>query len=238
MKQKLLLAIQFWDKDKEQAMKVARLIADLQSGFCEAADFMFVARFDCTQDMKTVEHVSRKFNVHHFINTRHRGAEWPHGCNSLWFGTMDYVYTMSVAKRIPEYKAVLTFEADSAPLSPNWISELSRGWDEAKGKVYGAMQSNPAPHVNGNALFSADRDFLKWVTRDVGGCSPHAGWDFVLASEFRKRGWADCPKMRSWWGYPTMSEETFNQLSREGVVFFHGVKNCSLVEHVRNRFAV
>ena len=233
---KILLAIQFWERDKEQAMKVARLIADLQPGFCDIADFMFVARFDCEQDMKTIEHVSRKFNVHHFINSRFRGAEWPHGCNSLWFGTMDYIFSMTEAKRIPDYKAVLTFEADSSPLSPNWISELSQAWDKANVKVLGAMQTNPAPHVNGNALFSCDLPFLKWIARDIAGCTPHAGWDFVLANAFKKKGWADCPAMRSWWGYPTMSKETFDQLGREGVVFFHGCKDDSMVRHVRERF--
>lgn len=236
IQQKLLLAIQFWDRDKEQAMKVARLIADLQPGFCELADFMFVARFDCTQDMKAVEYVSRKFNVHHFINNRHRGSEWPHGPNSLWFGTMDYVYTMSVAKRIPDYKAVLTFEADATPLSPHWISALSQDWDRAKTKVLGAMQTSPAPHVNGNALFSCDRSFLKWISRDVGGCTPHAGWDFVLAGQFQRKGWADCPLMRSWWNMATMGKETFEDLSRQGVVFFHGCKDDSLLRHVRERF--
>lgn len=234
--QKLLLALQFWDGDKEQAMNVARLIADLQPGFCEIADFMFVARFDCEQDLKTVEYVSRKFNTNHFVNTRFRGAEWPFGCNQLFFGTVDYVFTMSEAKKIPDYKAVLTFEADTAPLSPNWISELSQAWDRANVKVLGALQSNPAPHINGNALFSCDLKFLKWLTRDIGGCTPHAGWDFVLAPQFKKWGWADCPAMRSWWQTKEMPKEVFEQLSREGVVFFHGIKNGDLIRHVRERF--
>lgn len=234
--QKLLLAIQFWQGDKEQAMKVARLIADLQPGFCEIADFMFVARFDCGQDMKTIEHVSRKFNVHHFINHRFRGAEWPHGCNSLWFGTMDRVYTQTVADKFPRYKAVLTFEADAAPMTPHWISALSQAWDKAQAKVLGAFQSAPGPHINGNALFSCDKSFLKWITRDVGGCSPHGGWDFLMANEFRKKGWADCALMRSWWQLATMPPEVFEDLSRQGVVFFHGCKDDSLLKLVRARF--
>lgn len=236
---KLLLALQFWERDRAQAMKVARLIADLQPGFCELADFLFVARFDCEQDLKTVDYVSRKFNVHHFINSKFRGSEWPHGCNALWFGTMDYMFGMTEAKRIPDYKAVLTFEADTAPLTPHWISALSQAWDKesVKGaKVVGALQTNPGLHINGNAMFSCDLPFLKWIARDVGGCTPHAGWDFVLAKAFQKKGWADCPLMRSWWQTKEVSKETFEQLGREGVVFFHGVKDDSLIGHVRQRF--
>lgn len=233
---KLLLALQFWERDREQAMKVAKLIADLQPGFCEIADFLFVARFDCEQDMKAIEYVSRKFNVHHFINTRFRGAEWPFGCNSLWFGTMDWVFTMTEAQRIPEYKAVLTFEADACPLTPNWLTDLSAFWDKANTKVVGALQSNPAPHINGNAFFSCNLGFLKWIARDVGNCTPHAGWDFVLAQAFKKHGWADCPAMRSWWQMATMPPETFDQLTREGVVFFHGCKDDSVLRQVREKF--
>lgn len=233
---KLLLALQFWEKDRPAAMDVARLIADLHPGFCETADFMFVARFDCEQDMKTIDYVSRKFNVHHFVNTKFRGAEWPHGPNALWFGTMDFVFSMSEAKRIPDYKAVLTFEADACPLTPNWLSVLSQEWDKAETKVLGAMQTAPAPHVNGNALFSCDLPFLKWIARDVGGVTPHAGWDFVLANAFKKKGWADCPSMRSWWNMATMDKGTFEDLCKQGVVFHHGVKDDSLRRLVRQRF--
>jgi len=232
---KILLALQFWEGDKSQAMKLARLIADLEPRHSEAADFLFVSRFDCTHDEETVKHVSKKFNVHTYVN-RQRGQLWPHGCNSLWFGTMDWVFSYGEAERIPPYKAVLTFEADCAPLMPNWISEISRAWDAAKVKVLGAYQPAPGPHINGNALFSGDKTFLKWISREVGGCTPHGGWDYVMASEFRRRGWSDCKLFRSWWNTVSVSEETFQQLGREGVAFFHGCKDNSLLEIVRRRF--
>jgi hypothetical protein len=244
MKQKLLLALQFWNGDKAQAMGVARLVADLQPGFSELADFMFVARFDCTQDMKTVEHVSRKFNVHHFINSRFRGAEWPFGCNQLAFGTLDYVYTKMESKRLPDYKAVLLFEADTTPLYPAWISDLSQAWDKANTKMLGHVlphgpRTSNTPgggHVNGNCLISTDKTYLKWLTRDVGGCTPHGGWDFVLAPEFKKRGWADTPLIRSWYRMPTMTEEQFESASAQGIALLHGCKDDSLIRHVRSRF--
>jgi len=235
MENKILLALQFWDGDKDRAMQLARLIADLESRHSDAADFLFVSRYDCSQDAETIKHVSKKFNVHAYVN-KQRGQLWPHGCNALWFGTMDWVFGYGEAERIPPYKAILTFEADCAPLAPNWISELSREWDAKSTKVVGALQTSPGPHINGNALFSGDKAFLKWVSREVGGCTPHAGWDYVLAPQFKKWGWADSKLFRSWWNYPTMTEETFKQLGREGVAFFHGCKDESLLNHVRRRF--
>lgn len=218
-KRKILLALQFWNGDKARAMEVARLIADLEPRLSEKADFLFVSRFDCSQDEDTIKYVSRKFYTHHYIN-RTRGEMWPHGCNALWFGTMDWVYSHGLAKRVPDYKAVLTFEADAFPLAPNWVSELHQEWDRVNVKVLGALQSSPGPHINGNALFSGDPAFLKWVAREKGGCRPSGGWDYLLASEFRKRGWSNSNLFRSWWGYPTMTRETFDSLVAQGVVFF------------------
>lgn len=233
---KILLALQFWEGDKEQAMKVARLIADLETRHSDQADFLFVSRFDCTHDKKTLDHVSRKFNTYSYINRR-RGTEWPHGCNDLWFGTMDWIYGVNVAKRFPIYKSILTFEADSVPLIPNWISEISREWDRAQPtKVLGAFQKSPGNHINGNAMFSGDIKFLKHIARDIGGCSPQGGWDFVLAPTFQRLGWRDSKLFRSWWNYPSMTLETFNQISSEGVVLFHGTKDSSVIDLVRRRF--
>lgn len=234
--QKILLALQFWRGDKDQAMALARLIADLCPAPCEDADFLFVSRFDCNHDLDTVKHVARRFKVHQYVNRR-RGTEWPHGCNDLWFGTMDWAFTFGEAKRIPTYKAILTFEADSCPLSPNWISELSAQWDRLRpAKVVGPLLQHPGEHINGNALFSGDKEFLHWVARKVGGCTPAGGWDYVLRHEFKKRGWADCPPMKSFWKTPTMTEPSFLDLVSQGVVFLHGVKDDSVLKHVRKRF--
>lgn len=232
---KLLLALQFWEGDKARAMKVAKLIADMQPRHCEIADFLFVSRFDCGHDKPTLDYVSRKFNVYSYVNRR-RGKEWPHGPNDLWFGTMDWIYEVNVAKRFPVYKAILTFEADAVPTDPNWVSELSREWDRAQpAKVVGAYQTSPGPHVNGNAMFSGDIQFLKQI-RDIGGVNPTGGWDYILAPTFQKAGWKNSKLFRSWWGCPTLSEETFAQLLREGVALHHGVKDESLLNHVRKRF--
>lgn len=233
---KLLIALQFWEGDKAPAMETARLIADLEPQRCEKADFLFSARFDATHDPDTVEYVSKKFNVLTHVNKHRRGVGWPFGCNDLWFGTMDYVFDMSRAKRIPDYKAILTMESDASPISPYWINRLSDSWDKAKVKVHGPLLREPGLHINGNAMFSGEPAFLKLVARDIGGCSPHGGWDYILADVFRKQGWADCPIMRSYWGAARANQAWFDGLLAQEVAFLHGVKDDSIRRMVREKF--
>lgn len=236
MSDKILLALQYWSGDRDAASQNARLIADLEPRMSEKADFLFVSRFDCGFDMPTVEYVSQKFKVHTHINRHRQGQGWPHGPNDLFFGTVDFVYDHGRAQRIPEYKAVLTFEADASPLVPNWIGDLSSEWDISKVKMLGAMQSNPGPHINGNCLISGESAYLKMIGRDIGGCSPHAGWDYVLAPVFKKHGWADCSRMKSFWGCKTMDQNWYEDLTKNGVVFCHGIKDSSVRDMVRKRF--
>ena len=57
----LMLNFQFWEGDKDQAMELARLIADIEPSFREDVEVMFTARFDCRHDNKAIDYVSKKF---------------------------------------------------------------------------------------------------------------------------------------------------------------------------------
>lgn len=233
---KILIALQYWEGDRSQAMRVARLMADLEPKLCEIADFLFCARFDCEHDLETINYVSKKFTTYHFINRNRRGQGWPFGCNELWFGTMTHILEQTEAGNMPQYKAILTCEADSFPLCPGWLEVLHSEWDEKKAQVVGVLLNSPLEHVNGNALFSGDYKFLDLIARKISGCTPMGGWDAVLAPTFKKLGWANSYRMRSWWGYKTMPKETYDQLLGEKVVFFHGCKDNTPGEYVRARF--
>lgn len=233
---KILIALQFWDGDKVAAMKLARLMADLEPQFCDKADFLFSARYDCGHDQDTVAYTAKKFNTYTYVNSHRRASGWPHGCNELWFGTMGHVFWSTEANRMPEYKAILTCESDCIPMHPGWIEALINSWDRAKVSVLGSMLSQPGVHINGNAMFSGSPRFLKWLTHEVVGCRPNGGWDILLAPAFQKWGWLDCRAMRSWWRCPTMPVETYEQLLSEKVSFFHGCKDDSGLLRVRERF--
>jgi hypothetical protein len=216
-------------------MKVARFLASIQPTMSEEADILFMSRFDCTQDMETIQKVSHKFHVHH-ARCRRQGEGWPFGCNELFFGTMDWLYEQKEAELIPDYKAMLIMESDACPLVPDWISKLSAHWDAMNVKVLGALQPPPLVHINGNALYSGDMGFLKRVSREISGCTPHGGYDFVLHKEWVNLGCADSPLMRSWWRCPAMTRQVFDHLSAQGVVFLHGVKGDSVMERFLEKF--
>lgn len=221
---KLLLALQFYAGDKAAALDLARLIADIESSHSEAADFLFVARWDCDFDADVIAHVSRKFNVRTF-RTRQRGKFWPFGPNCVWHDVMAHAFEQRREGRFP-YKAILTFEADCVPLSRDWISRLSAEFDSRHVKVLGCEQPHPIKHINGNALFSCDQDFLKSL-RKLGNCSPAIGWDVAHAKRFFQWGAADTPLIRSWYSRPTVAEEALDSLAASGACFLHGIKDDS-----------
>jgi len=234
----MLLCLQNWGGDQKQAMKLARFIADLQPGRCDAADFLFVTRSDCPHDKETLQYVSRKFNIFHHVSRR-AGRGWPAGCNDLWFESMSWIYHMVEARKVPAYKCVFTFEADGVPLIPNWIQLFSADWDlESKKRptfVMGAYLTAPGTHINGNAIFSCNPALTRWLTKQVSGCHVNAGWDYVLYPDFRR--WGACPysRIRSYWNSKTFPESAYQNELASGTVWLHGVKDDSLLDTSRAR---
>jgi hypothetical protein len=242
---RFLIALQFWQGDREPAMRLARLLADLEPHKSETVDFLFSARFDCTHDHSTVDYVSRKFNVHKWVNRR-RGVGWPHGCNELWLGTIEWVWRMMEARRIPHYKAILNFEADCAPLKPGWADILAGLWDKENTARQGKLsemghicENGPdgQGHINGNCIVTGDQRLLRQIVRQVDGNNAALGWDFAQAPFFRSLGWADTPAIRSLYNsHENFTQERVNELRNEGAVFIHGVKNYSLQDTIRKEF--
>jgi hypothetical protein len=240
MSPKILICLEFWEGDKAQSMQLARFIADLQPGRCDSADFLFVSRFDCSQDAETIKYVARKFNVHHYRSPK-SGTGWPHGCNELWFGAMEWIYHMIEAKKVPQYKAIFTIEGDGLPLQSNWIVDFSRKWDELNAikpvYVAGAIL-NPGEdgeHVNGQAFFSGDLRFLFWIVKRINGAPSNCGWDYWLRKDFARWGQAQMPGLRCYWGTKTFSQEQYEQEQRDGTVWLHGVKDNSLYSMSRKK---
>lgn len=237
---KLLLALQFWNGDRSQALKLARLLADLEVGHCNIADFLFVSRFDTAHDQATIKHVSRKFNVFSYVS-KGRGTGWPAGCNDLLLGTVGWFYHKKAAGQIPGYKAIFCFEADGIPMRKDWIAGLHQEWDRvnAKNKIFQAgawLPNGPdsigTGHINGNCLLTGDLPLLKWFLGVAGGVTQSAGWDWALSPQFKTRGWADIPQIRSVWRTP-MTEELFLAGMKEKRIWHHGVKDDAGIKFCR-----
>lgn len=236
---KFLLALQYWDGDRAQALETAKLISDLEPKKNSEIDFLFSCRFDSSHDYRTVDYVARKFDVITHKGRR-RGTGWPSGCNDLWFDTISRVYELCAAKKIPKYDAILTFEADCSPLRPGWVEALAADWLRASQrniKIMGTVLQHPGEHINGNAFFSGNLDFLRKIAQKIIGCSPTGGWDYLMAPLFKRAGWYDTSLMRSEWcrSLEFTAKEYQAQLEA-GLVFHHGLKNNSLQKLVRERW--
>jgi hypothetical protein len=230
----LVLCLQYFKDDMAQAMRLARLIADIQPAWSSKYEFMFVPRFDCALDRSTVRYVSRKFNVWTHVSTR-REMGWPAGCNGVAHDVfMDSLQRLKDG-RWAHVDGVWFLEGDSLPLSRDWLDKISAEWKEARdaGKVVmGAWQSEHSPegHLNGNMLFVPD---LASRVRGLEGCPPHMPWDTFHAAKFAKR-WHKSSQMVNFYKRIRVKEE---ELWGEGKnwAFVHGVKDDSGYELVKAR---
>lgn len=241
---KILITFPFWNGDKAQSMKLARLISDLQPEHSTTADVLFVARFDAKPDAATVDYVARKFNVYTHISQR-REVGWPHGCNGTFFGSMEWFYYRVADGKCPAYKAMFIAESDGCPLYADWLQHLRMEWNKVNELkpvvVAGPLIKDGNPftqhdHINGGATFvSGDPEFLKWLVTNVSSHGINAGWDWFLSKEFEKRGWADIPSIKSYWRRPTFTEAEWLPEIKKGTVWLHGVKDDSLLEIARRK---
>lgn len=231
---KILLALQFYPGDQKAAMSLARLLADLEPRHSDQADMLFAGRFDVKHDREAIAHVARSFNIIPFVSRR-TGTGWPHGCNELWFDTMDFCRENILLKKWPAYKAILTFEADCVPLQTDWIERLHKAWDSRtpEGSICaGALLSAPAEHINGNMLISAALPDLEMI-RKIGGSAPNAGWDYFIAPRLKRRGWSPIPGIVSYWNMKTCPRDVFDKLRADGVAMLHGCKDMTAMGFAR-----
>jgi hypothetical protein len=240
---KILIVLPFWEGDRSQAMSLARLLADLEPEHSDYADVLFVARFDQKHDPDTVKYAARRFNVHTYVSQR-RGVGWPLGCNSIFFGAMEFIYHKAAAGQIPLYKAVFFMGADTAPLCRGWIEKLSATWDSLNSKkqvyvaghlIFASPNAGGRDHINGDALLlSGDLKFQKWLVKGVQDVRHNAGWDWALAGEFRRWGWAGIPFIRSeWQRLAPFTQTDWDRQISQGIFIFHGQKDQTLLELAR-----
>lgn len=242
---KILIALQFWEGDKASAIRLANFLADLEPRHSDLADIVLINRFDCKVDYQgTLLKLARKFNVFSYTSPQ-RGVGWPDGCNSLWFGTMEWVYSFMEIGKLPGYKAIFTCEADGAPLSVDWVARMSAAWDstqhgEKKVFIAGPLVKGNGveEHVNGNCLVSGNMRFLHWITRRVAGVPGGCGWDYYLRDAFKRWGWANIPGMVSYYNTPLFSREQYEQMLKQQLIWVHGDKSNCLIDYGRARLRI
>lgn len=176
----LTLGLQYWKGDREQAMYLARLVADLEQFPRTDVNFLFSSRFDCDHDISTVEYVRKKFPVHTWKCQRH-GTGWPAGPNQMMADTYQWFVENTRNKKINS-DAMLLMEADCVPLHQNWINMLIEEYKRANKMVMGCWlvaANGGGIHVNGNLIIH--KDFWK-TNRSIFTPSNFGGWDAIMAN--------------------------------------------------------
>ena len=229
---KFLVALQYWEGDRETSLGLLELFHETVQENNPWAELVILHRFDTTPPHgELLKKLKHNFNKIYVVRGKHQAAGWPDGCNGLWYNLVSYAgERFSFYKDWAQYKALLSIESDSCPLSDDWLEVLSREWDENKVCVMGAWDSRNGDcpgigHINGNGMFDINIDGKAGTPL----LPPSGkGWDTYFASLFKRLGWQGTYAIRNIWNCPTLSEDQFIRLKQDGAVFLHGIKDNSV----------
>ena len=230
----LVLCLQFYHGDRARAMRLARLIADIEPVRREDVEFMFVPRFDCEVDETFVSLVEQKFKCA-FFRTHTQWQGWPAGPNGMirdlllegqrrvakgWLGATD---------------SLLLIEPDCVPVTPDWLNVLIAEWQLALSAdkwMMGTwrMSGGAMGHVNGNCIVRPD--FASLV--DLSCITQHFAWDCAIVPQVKDR-WHKTNLIRNLFQETNVTEERMvgRWIGEQMPVLVHGVKDESAMTIAR-----
>jgi hypothetical protein len=152
----LVIAVQYWAGDEPQAIRLARLLADIEPERRDDVTIALCRRFDCPKSPEAQAaywHCAEKFKVM-FVQSQRMGEGHPDGCNALWGGTFAAL-ARSWARGRLRCESAFFVEPDGVPLHRDWIDRLRAEHASALRagrRITGCLTENPIPHVNGTLL--------------------------------------------------------------------------------------
>lgn len=233
----LVIALQYWPGDEVRAMRLARLIADIEPKRRDDVALFFCRRHDMVTESalawETWLHCAQKFRVGK-LRSRREGEGHPRGCNELWSGVMDQLSEGWWAGRHSGH-SVFTIEADGCPLRADWIDIIAAEQDLAlKGgkRVTGALMNRGFRHINGSlvAHFSLwqDRPSLHRTPSDQAWDLFHAG---ALLTEARPTTW-----IKNVYGAKGWTPGVLEPMSKE-TAWLSNTKDDSAIEWAESELA-
>jgi hypothetical protein len=247
----MILDLMFWNGDKDQANKLARLIADIEPAKRTDVIFLFSARYDTDHDAATVQYVKNKFPVETFKST-HMAAGWPDGPNKLMGDSYMHCVKIARQRNIPiEDEFVLFIEPDVVPLKNDWLDRIMKEYRGCGKKILGSWigkTNSCQAHVNGNMCMRLDfwrtcdeifhpRKRAAWDTNLWPYIQPHAAPSREIWNDWRL-GLGDNP----WRGVdflwePKSFQDEGNPLYGEVLSpsMFHGCKRTEGLDEARAR---
>lgn len=222
-KEKLLICLQYWEGDREGAMKLARHIAGMEEGRDDVI-LMFVQRHDAKDvDTETLAQVCRKFEVCTHVSPVHKTG-YPNSPNVMALDAMR-----NATEFTNDATAVLLMEADCVPVAPDWIDQLMTDWSRARkaGKLLMGSwrrECTDVGHLNGNLVFDPAIS-QKIVLPDV----VDQAWDIELAKVFEPH-WCRTGLIRNRYMEILLEpdELLIPECGSKAPVLIHGVKDSSV----------
>ena len=123
----LILALQYCRHDERKALRLARLLADIETerrgdvvlALCRSSDCKLSAAAK-----RTAQYCHSKFPAILVIQSNRHGTGHPDGPNQQWISFMQSFCDERASGRI-KAEHVFTFEPDCVPLSRDWIDRLT-----------------------------------------------------------------------------------------------------------------
>lgn len=217
--------------DCNEALDLARLIADIQKAFPAKCRPSWLVSYRADTPLSRV-HMVESVLVGAFAKAvwktraKHFGNGWPAGSNALWRSTMEDVAHMAASAQT-KAKGVLTFEPDCIPLARDWIDRLEAEYSGRVREIVGHMHQADTldAHINGNAMWPVDLA-TKWP--QVLEVPPIHAWDYFWREFFLPRA-QDTPLITQWYRRRALTFAEWTDIRKHDLrpVLLHGIKDDS-----------
>lgn len=239
---KLLIALQFWSGDREQAMRLAQLIAENEPARRDDVMFCFFNRSDCEPvDRETLGKMLMKMDAFSRVSmTVDRETDWPDACNAMAIDVLRQSAFQWKFGPWHDISGVLLLEPDCIPIARDWIDQVKKEWAAAfiDGKwLMGTWRDGGGDlgHINGNMVVRPD--FAQLV--DFTQVYPGLAWDCALAPQLHTH-WQVTYLMCNRWKERKLCDEII-QVHRDAhgssifqkPVLVHGVKDDSVWDYAK-----
>jgi hypothetical protein len=235
-----MLGLQLCPFDADQALALARLIADLEPSKRVEVDVIVSARKDTPEPIVSAIAATLRPKFGRVFRARAQSAtgaaidEHPDSCFGVWSDTLYCAWGQS---KLHKTKAtgILTFEPDCIPVKRDWIDQLSAEWDRAlaEGKqVVGHLhQWRDSFHINGNAIFHVRMLEFYPALRSTKAGMP---WD-IYHQELIVPLANDSTQILQYYRMKEFTQEHWEGLEKRGVrpAFFHGIKTLDGIRIAR-----
>jgi DNA-directed RNA polymerase subunit F len=231
----LAIVLQFWSGDKDRAMALARLIADIEPEWRDDVYMVFARQSATPMDddiRKTMAYVGHKFGYVPMEVTVDEKKTYPGIAFDPWASAMQKVSDAYYSGRLPCENA-LFLEPDHVPLRTTWIDDIKDAHRETlamhKFVTGPRMRFGGNDHINGAAVYHAS----VWPDHEsLHRCPPNQAYD-VFHGKVLVGLAGPSQIIRNEYGATDISAAMFLSMSKESALLA-SVKDYSAIGHAQS----